>query len=208
MKIQNIARLGGNLDGCDCADILQRLTQLEENQWDCAKTETCLEQRLTNIKNELTQIHTELANLEQFVMISEVSNYMAPVSVTLPIRGIGVSVISVGNTYNMWGTGALTTGANISLLGGNTYYIIKAGQPSDPDAPVKDKIFELTWYVGDPTIGTLWIKDDNHTGGSVFYSLPLQFNENGIYFTVPSGNINNLTPGTTFRFTQALILTP
>jgi len=229
MKIQNIARLGGSLTGCDCDEILQRLTAAEEgiqdlkdNQWDCTKTEDCLNIRLTNIENnitaiqnnvtsiqnEITDIHTKLQTLEQFIMISEVSNYMAPSATTAPIQGIGVSAIRVGNTYNLWGTGSLTSAGSISLSGGSTYYLLQAGQPTDPNVPILDKMAELLWYVGDPTIGTLWIKDLNHSGGATFYSLPLQFDSTGIYFSVPSGNINNLTPTTTFRFTQALILAP
>ena len=201
MKISNRANLRMGSAPCDCDAINARLDNREANAFNqCCDCES--------IESRLTALEEHVFEIEKFVTISEVTDYMAPTSVTTPIRGIGVSAIRIGNTYNIWGTGALPGPGSISLNGGTTYYLLLAGTPTDPNAPILDKMYELTWYVGDPTIGTLWIKDEGHAGGSAYYSLPLQFDSTGIYFSIPSGNINNLTPGTTFKFTQALILVP
>ncbi len=66
-----------------------------------------------------------------------------------------------------------------------------------------DQYPELANYQGDTTIGTLWIE----TPAGVVYSYPIRFDRTGIYFT-PNNQLTNLPAGTTFKFTQALILAP
>ena len=98
------------------------------------------------------------------------------------------AVIHAGFTYNFWGIGALNHVQ--TLTSGVRYYLITSVQYP-----------ELLFYQGDTTIGTLWIE----TPGGNVYSLPIRFDSTGIYFT-PSSNYTNLPVGTTFKFTQALIL--
>jgi hypothetical protein len=76
------------------------------------------------------------------------------------------------------------------LNNGQTYYIALASQ-----------FPELSFYQGDTTIGTMWVE----TPGGIVYTLPLRFDATGIYFR-PDTQITNLPIGTTFKFTQALIL--
>ena len=232
MKIQNIARLGGNLEGCDCEEILQRLTSLEEGQCDCEAINqklTNLENNITGIQNDILDVKNDITNIqanitlieqniayiENAVMLSEVTDYWAPTVRPIagganPLFGIGVSAINIGRTYNFWGTGSLS--GTSSLILGQTYYIVESGQnpepsPSPPFPPL-NKVPELLWYLGEPTTGTLWLEDRNHGGGAMLVSMPLKFDSTGIYFvaTVPTGNLSGLQPGTTFKFTQSLIL--
>ena len=235
MKISNIARLGGLMEGCDCNDILQRLAALEEGGCDCGaiyERLTNIENRLTiaeenimnidvrvtNIESNVTNIHNDITTINQLILqlqddvyLSDVIDYLSPqirpiVGGANPLLGLGVSAIRIGNNYNFWGTGQL---ANItSLTLGATYYIVEAGQPSEVPPAKPTKIPELKWYQGEPTTGTVWIEDRNHTGGAMLVSMPLMFDETGIYFvaTVPTGNLANLQPGATFKFTQSLIL--
>jgi len=208
MKIQNIARLGGNLEGCDCDEILERLTDLEESQCEQCCDCQAIENSLTEIRNEITNIWNKIDEVERFIHISEVVDYLAPAIRPIqggpnPLYGIGVSVISIGQTFNFWGTGSLNN--SVSLANNATYYIIEAGTPTEVPPAKPTKIPELTWYVGEPTIGTLWISDPAHSGGALTMSMPLYFDQTGIYFTTTS-SISNLTPSTVFKFTQALIL--
>jgi hypothetical protein len=104
------------------------------------------------------------------------------------ITDIGTSVIQTGNTYNYWGTGELDK--QTSLANGQKHYIATAAQ-----------LPELADYKGDSTITTMWIQEPD---GST-YTIPVYMDETGIYFT-PTNSINNLPAGTSFKFTQSLIL--
>jgi len=169
MKISNIARLGGRMEGCDCDEILRRLTRIE-----------------TNIKN-----------IEHFVFLSDVTTYRA----TTTFLGATVSVINAGHTYNFWGSGALTS--LVTLSNNTTYYLAYSGQP-DPFIPpaLPNRIPELVWYQGSSTIGTMWIET---AAGAVIATIPLRFDETGIWFRTTT-NIGDIPAGSTFKFTQALIL--
>jgi hypothetical protein len=125
--------------------------------------------------------------LENFVRLSDVVD--VPTS-TPALSGIGTSVISSGYTYNFWGDGQIDH--QQSLNNGQTYYIMRTA-----DYP------ELALYQGDSTIGTMWIE----TPVGDVYTLPVRFDETGIYFT-PSNNFSKIPAGSTFKFTQALILQP
>lgn len=125
----------------------------------------------------------ELIALKNFVHLSDVRNYM---SSTPQLAGLGVSVINSGNTFNFWGTGYLTNAANLS----GTYYIVTSSE-----AP------ELAWYQSTATIGTLWIEQ---MGATTSYAL--RFDASGIYVTFQTAQ--TFTPGTSFKFTQALVLIP
>ena len=130
-------------------------------------------------------IENRLTYIENFIYLSNVTEYW---SQTAALLGLGCAVIHSGFTYNFWGIGALNH--QQTLNNGQTYYLITSAQ-----CP------ELLFYQGDSTIGTLWIETP---GGSV-YSLPIRFDATGIYFT-PNSQLTNLPIGTTFKFTQALIL--
>jgi len=223
MRIQNIARLGGSLEGCDCEDILQRLTSLEENQWDCSKTEACLEERLSNIENnvsniqnnilnienditnikstltdiqnELTLINTEISLLELATEISGVRSYKNTSGL---MNGLGAAVISIGPTYNYWGIGTLVS----SPTWGSTRINLIVPRLPNPSDPNDEGVFpELFWYQGDTTVSTVWF-----TEGGTSYPLPLFIDATGIYIR-PTSTLHP-SAGTTFSFTQTLILTP
>jgi len=145
-----------------------------------------LEQRVEVLEK---RIHT----LENFIELSEITDYTVT---TTSLVGLGVSVIRSGFTHNFWGTGTVSGISTLSLTNGNTYYLIRSGTTDNPTAGICQP---LTLYQGSPTIGTLWIKT-----GSNAYSLPIYFDNTGIYIQ-PTTQMN-LGTGATFRFTQSLIL--
>jgi hypothetical protein len=104
------------------------------------------------------------------------------------LTGIGTSVIEIGDTYNYWGIGDLDNSE--SLQNGQTYYIATA-----------DQFPELADYQGAPTITSLWVQEP----GQEPISVPAYIDNTGIYFH-PTNTLNKLDAGTTFRFTQSLIL--
>ena len=140
---------------------------------------------ITNIQMDIVTIQKEIINILDFINLSDVSTVW---SLTTALSGLGVSIIHSGHTYNFWGVGALD---HTQTLTNHIRYNLILGNQFEP----------LTWYTGDSTIGTLWIETPN---GDT-YSSPLRFDQTGIYFML-GNNITNLPPGTTFKFTQALIL--
>jgi len=140
---------------------------------------------LTDIENRLTVIEKSLIEIKGFIYLSDVVEIW---SLTAALSGLGVGIIHAGFTYNFWGIGAIDHTQTLS--NGSTYYLITSSQFS-----------ELTYYQGDTTIGTLWIETPT---GSV-YNMPIRFDSTGIYFR-PDQQLTNLPAGTTFKFTQALIL--
>jgi len=216
MKIQNIARLGGDLEGCDCEEILQRLTALEEGTCDCeaiANSLTNLDNRITNIENDITTINNTISNIqsdiieikeeivsienrltvvESSVAISPVRTFMRTTDNGIPVTdymyGLGVSVISIGPTYNYWGEGAL--GASHATWGQGKYYLV-----------TNNEFSELSLYQGEATIGTAWFPSG---GNNVATSIPVYADATGIYISPTTGtNPNN---GGYFKFTLTLIL--
>ena len=149
---------------CDCTDLEERISALEE---------------------EVISITTQITYIENFIYLSGLSQIYSP---TLELSGLGAAVIRSGYTYNFWGIGALDHQQTLS--NGTTYYLIYGSQYT-----------ELEFYEGDTTIGTLWIETPT---GNV-YTLPIRFDTTGIYF-IPNSQLTNLPMGTTFKFTQALIL--
>ena len=135
------------------------------------------------------RIHT----LETFTQLSDIINYTA----LSDFPGLGVSVIYSGHNYNFWGTGAIS-GSTKSYNNNNTYYLIRSGTSDNPTAGICQS---LTLYQGEATIGTLWI---NVPAGNV-YSMPVYFDNTGIYIKTTT-NLSNIYAGSTFRFTQSLIL--
>ncbi|MCL2382835.1 MAG: hypothetical protein FWC79_01355 [Oscillospiraceae bacterium] len=134
-----------------------------------------------NVKN----IYERIESIQSFIDWSDVTNVMHS---TNTLRGIGAGVIHSGFTYNFWGIGSLDHQQTLSS--GSTYYIIT----SDDYPPLK-------LYQGDSAaVATLWIQ-----AGGTLYTEPLRFDEKGLYFTA-SNQMSNLPIGTTFCFTQALIL--
>jgi len=175
-KIINVAKIQARAPICDCNAINQRLDALEEGQ--CEQCCDC------------EAIVRELERIKQFIFLSDVRTF--PTS-NYSLNGISVSVIDAGHTYNFWGSGSTTDSPTLS---NNTiYYIINQSQTAY-------KIPELDWYQGDSTIGTLWIEIP---GVTAVYSFPLRFDATGIYFRTTQA-VNNIVPGTQFKFTQALIL--
>ena len=139
---------------------------------------TALETRLTTIENNITVI-------QDFLYLSDVEEIW---SQTTALSGLGAAVIYSGYTYNFWGIGALNH--TQTLVNGSTYYLITSAQYPP-----------LTLYQGTATIGTLWVIPPS----GALLTLPIQFDATGIYFT-PNSQMTNLPIGTTFKFTQALIL--
>ena len=144
----------------------------------------CTGNRMTTIKNNLLDISDSLLEVERFLYLSDVVTIM---SETPDLAGLGVAVIYLGFSYNFWGVGTLDDPQVLDA--GVTYYLAR----SEQFAP-------LSFYQGDPTIGTLWIK----TPGGSFSKMPLQLDDTGIYIT-PSSPLT-LAAGTKFSFTQSLIL--
>jgi len=136
-----------------------------------------LAQDITNIRNEISQIQLSL----------EISDVRTRMSTTSMMMGLGASAISIGPTFNFWGVGTLTS--NQSWTQTNIYLVTPAQFP------------ELAWYQGDPTIGTVWFSSG---GTGVPQAVPIYIDHTGIYIR-PANQIN-VNAGTTFKFTQALIL--
>ena len=146
---------------------------------------TAIEQRITTIEQEISYIFTEINRIERFVYISRITNIY---SLTERLLGVGVSVMHIGFEHEFWGMGSLSQAS--TLVNGVTYYIITTAQYP-----------QLRFYVLESTITTLWIE----TPGGTLYNFPVRFDESGIYFTPPS-QLSNLPAGTTFKFTQTLLL--
>ncbi|MCL2574344.1 MAG: hypothetical protein FWE34_07335 [Defluviitaleaceae bacterium] len=144
-----------------------------------------LERRVTILEKEIVNIYTIIHRLESFIYLSDVEELW---SLTPALRGLGSGVIHSGFTYNFWGIGALDHVQ--TLTNGVRYYLITASQ-YEP----------LTYYQGEPTLGTLWID----APGRAIETMPIRFDETGIYF-IPTTQMTNLPVGTVFKFTQALIL--
>ena len=148
---------------------------------------TSLEDTLSTVEGQISDMSSQINSIEQFVHLSDVTNIW---STTPELSGLGAAVINSGYTYNFWGIGTLNHQQTLNQ--GTTYYLIDSSQ-----------FQPLTYYQGDSTIGTLWIETPEPS--SSMYSLPIRFDATGIYF-VPDINYLNLPVGTTFRFTQSLIL--
>jgi len=157
-----------------------------------------LESRVTNIEQNITNIYQKIDHIESFIYLSDVVDIWSvdpALRKNAPARpepGIGTGVIHAGYTYNFWGIGSLDH--QQTLDNSSTYYILR-NDSTITQCP------ELLLYQGDSTIGTLWIE----TPGGVVYNVPLRFDATGIYFKSQS-QLSNLPVGTTFKFTQALIL--
>ena len=141
--------------------------------------------RITAIEQVISYIIDEINRIERFIYVSDKTDID---SLTPQLLGVGVSVMHVGFEYEFWGIGSLNQ--TTSLTNGERYYIIT----SDQYEPFK-------FYVAEATITTLWIE----TPRGDLYSLPVRFDGSGIYFT-PRQQLTNLPVGTTFKFTQTLIL--
>ena len=145
----------------------------------CCSLKDCQE-----IMESIIEITNKLEIIERSIEISAVRTAMSP---TPQMAGLGVSVISIGPTYNYWGIGTLTSGQSWTQT--NIYLATPAQFP------------ELAWYQGEPTIGTVWYSSG---GTGVPQSMPILIDQTGIYIH-PSNQLN-VGAGTTFKFTQALIL--
>lgn len=136
-----------------------------------------LEQDIINIREEISILQLSV----------EISGVRTRMSTTPMLMGLGASVISIGPTFNFWGVGTLNS--NQSWTQTKIYLVTPTQFP------------ELAWYQGDPTIGTVWFSSG---GTGVPQSMPIYIDNTGIYI-YPANNIN-VNSGTTFKFTQALIL--
>ena len=140
---------------------------------------------ITKINDEIAIINQKITYVESFVYLSDIVEVW---SHTAALSGLGAGIIYAGYTYNFWGIGSLN---HIQTINNGTKYILIDSSQYEP----------LTYYRGDSTIGTMWIE----TPSGNTYTLPIRFDETGIYFTSGS-QLTNLPVGTTFKFTQALIL--
>ena len=138
-----------------------------------------------SLEKKLLDLYEQLYCIEQFLQLSNVTEMWSP---TIELSGTGVAVIYSGYTYNFWGIGALDHQQTLNSM--TTYYLITS-----------DQYPTLELYQGEATIGTLWVE----TPFGETYSLPVRFDNTGVYFT-PYAQLTNLPVGTTFKFTQSLIL--
>jgi len=136
---------------------------------------------------DLILLERRVTYIEDFIFLSDVEEVWSP---TAALSGLGSGVISTGFTHNFWGIGNLDHSQ--TLTNGTTYYLIYGSQ-YEP----------LTYYVGESTLGTLWIETPGTPAR--IYTMPIRFDATGIYFR-PSEQLTNLPVGTSFKFTQALIL--
>ena len=144
-----------------------------------------LESRVATLERSVTELYEQVYCIEEFIRLSTVTEMWSP---TIELSGSGAAVIYSGVTYNFWGIGALDHQQTLNNM--TTYYLITS-----------DQYTNLTYYQGEATIGTLWIE----TPFGENYALPIRFDDTGIYFT-PNTQLTNLPIGTTFKFTQSLIL--
>ncbi len=144
-----------------------------------------LENRITLLEQEVINLQQQITTSQNFIYLSDITYIW---STTTQLLGLGAAVIHSGYTYNFWGIGALDHQQTLS--NNTTYYLIHGSQYP-----------ELAFYEGDTTISTLWIE----TPAGNVYTLPIRFDATGIYFA-PNSQLTNLPIGTTFKFTQALIL--
>ncbi|MDR0914346.1 MAG: collagen-like protein [Oscillospiraceae bacterium] len=148
---------------------------------DCSE----LQDRIDALEGRIVSLENQITNIIHSITPSAVRTVYSDEPALI---GIGSSVIQTGSTYNYWGVDTLA--APTSLNNKQTYYIATT-----------DQLPELKDYQGSPTITTMWIVTPN---GNT-YTQPVYFDETGVYFT-PSSSLNNLPLGTSFKFTQALIL--
>ena len=142
------------------------------------------------IEQELRYIIGEINRIERFIYVSDISRIYSETPI---LQGISVDIMHVGFEYEFWGTGQLLSPT--SLGNGTTYYIITVEQ-----------FPKLEFYKSELAVTTLWIETPaGSPGGAALYSLPLRFDETGVYFT-PRTNISNLYAGTIFKFTQTMLL--
>ena len=138
------------------------------------------------INQRLDTIETTITLLERATEISGVRDYANTSGL---MNGLGASVISIGPTYNYWGTGA--------LVGSQTWSSTRINLVV-PSATVFP---ELMWYQGATTVSTVWFSD-----GGAMTPMPLYIDSTGIYIRPTS--TAHPSAGTAFSFTQTLILTP
>ena len=140
---------------------------------------------LDEINAKLNEIIQEIKSIETFIYETEIIEIMSSNSA---LKKLGVAIIHIGHTYNIWGIGKLDHVQ--TFTNGVTYRLI-----SQEELPV------LANYTMDTTISTMWIETPN---GNI-YDLPIRFDATGIYFT-PGTQLSNIPVGSTFKFTQSLIL--
>ena len=152
---------------------------------ECPYDFEALAERVSVLESEIISIYKRIEIIESFLYLSDVIELW---SQSAALLGLGSGVIYSGYTYNFWGIGMLDH--QQTLINGTTYYLITASQ-----------FLPLTYYSGEATLGTLWIEPP----GGAIQTMPIRFDATGIYFR-PSTQLTNLPIGTTFKFTQALIL--
>jgi|GEM_PF-683706 len=144
----------------------------------------CVDSRMISINNNMADIMARIQKIEHYLHMSEVTEIL---SLTPELAGLGAAVIYIGYNYNFWGIGTLIE--DVILSEGESYYLIKS-----------DQYEPLTYYQGDPTIGTVWIE----TPGMSAKKYPLHFDSSGIYL-IPEDDLS-LSAGAKFSFTRGLIL--
>jgi len=152
---------------------------------ECPYDFEALLERVVQLETEITRIYERIEIIESFLYLSDIIEVWSQLPALL---GLGVGIIYSGYTYNFWGIGRLDHVQ--TLTNGSTYYLITSSQ-----------FLPLTYYGGEPTLGTLWIEPP----GAAIITMPIRFDATGIYF-IPPSQMTNLPIGTTFKFTQALIL--
>lgn len=115
------------------------------------------------------------------------SDEVEVMSTLVTLLGLGVSIVSYGYSHNFCGIGALNH--QQTLTNGTIYYLID------------DSDYEPLAYCQRQETSILWIETPS---GNV-YSMPIRVDSTGIHFK-PTSNINNLPIGTTFKFSQAVII--
>jgi len=162
-----------NIDSCIC-DLNRKIRTL-------ANALQALAAQVASIDIDDGGLSERLDCLEQFILGGKIYETNSPT-----IDGIEVSAIQTGNTYNLWGTGAMTTAT--TLQSGVKYYLADSA-----DFP------PLSLYQGDPTICPGYIVN---TDGTIKQVL-VYFDSTGAYII---GDGETFQPGTKIQFTQPLVL--
>ena len=149
----------------------------------------CIDNRIMIIENNLYDLSTRLQEIERFIYMSDITQLWTD---TPELLGLGAAVIHSGYNYNFFGIGTL--GSNQTLYKDEVYYLVRSSMLKSTHFPV------LTYYQGNTTIGTLWIKDPVLG----VYKYPIRFDNTGIY--IKPHDLLTLSSGTKLSFTQLLIL--
>ena len=136
---------------------------------------------------DLLGFDKRLGKSEDYLMTPKYSEYWSET-----FTGLGIGVLQLGDTFNVWGIGEKTLPARVQTPG-QSYLFISS-----------DQFQELKWYRGDPTYSVRFIVAPDLEFGDP-EALYIMFDETGIHW---KGSGTPIWAETQIKFTQALVLKP